>query len=493
MGLIKRLFRDKPGQEVPNKEMLSFAVGVAGQNHMYNIVANWFLYFCTDVLFMDAMIIGIVLGVARVWDAINDPLVGVIIDHSKISKYGKLRPHILWSAIPIGICAALMFMDFGLTQTQEIIYIVVLYFVWDTMYSFQDIAQWGLTAMIATNVEERSKAAQFGRIGAMVGGWLPGLLPIILSNKDLLGVTEKQIFMACAIVMCFGGMVLSMFAARVKERAPAVKTEGSPLASLKSLLRNRIVMLLVLANILSYCTLTVQQVYFFKYMVSIDLFGRTFDGMEVMFVFGIFVGLPGTLAMLITGRFSKWVGGMKNVLLIATVANIVCRIAAFFVGYEGIRIVYTGILLAICGIPNGMVGIASTAIWGDSIDYEEWRTGVRNEGAVFSMQNLVGKMGSGLSIFFTGLTLKLLDFDATKFDLGLPQSETFNKFIFPVYMLAPAFGSLLYLIPLLFMKYDVNAKHKLEALLRERRKGIKIAEATHSVGADPELIDTSIF
>ena len=185
--------------------------------------------------------------------------------------------------------------------------------------------------------------------------------------------------------------------------------------------------------------------------------------------------------------------GTKNVLLIATIANIVCRIAAFFVGYEGIRIVYTGILLAICGIPNGMVGIASTAIWGDSIDYEEWRTGVRNEGAVFSMQNLVGKMGSGLSIFFTGITLKLLDFDATKYDLGLPQSETFNKLIFPVYILAPALGSLLYLIPLLFMKYDVNAKHKLEALLRERRKGIKIAEATHSVGADPELIDTSIF
>ena len=100
--------------------------------------------------------------------------------------------------------------------------------------------------------------------------------------------------------------------------------------------------------------------------------------------------------------------------------------------------------MALAGIPNNLNGIASTAIWGDSIDYMEWKTGHRSEGSVFALQNLVAKIGTALSTFTTGLTLTIMKFDATKYDQGLPQDPLFYKLIWPFFMLAPALGSVFY-------------------------------------------------
>ena len=151
-------------------------------------------------------------------------------------------------------------------------------------------------------------------------------------------------------------------------------------------------------------------------MVSLNLFGKEISGLNVQFVYGLLVGLPGTLSIFIATWFSRKIGGMKNLLLLATCLNILTRLIAFFIGFEGWIIVITDALIAIAGIPNNMMGIATTTLWGDSVDYMEWKTGKRNEASVFALQNLVAKAGSGLDTFFTGVTLSMLCFDATKYD-----------------------------------------------------------------------------
>ena len=130
------------------------------------------------------------------------------------------------------------------------------------------------------------------------------------------------------------------------------------------------------------------------------------------------------------------------------------------------------------------VRIATTTIWGDSVDYMEWKTGERNEASVFALQNLVAKAGSGLDTMFTGITLSMLQFDSTKYDLGEPQSEVFYKYVWLVYILGPAVGSILYLVPLLMMRYDRKTKEMVEVELRNRRaqKALEIeAEEEYSV------------
>ena len=105
---IKEFFAYKDDREVQNKELLDYAIGVAGQNQAYNIVSSWFMYFCTDVLFLDSLFIGVVLGAMRIWDAVNDPLVGTIVDRHVFKNGEKLRPFLKITAIPIGILTALM-------------------------------------------------------------------------------------------------------------------------------------------------------------------------------------------------------------------------------------------------------------------------------------------------------------------------------------------------------------------------------------------------
>jgi len=85
------------------------------------------------------------------------------------------------------------------------------------------------------------------------------------------------------------------------------------------------------------------------------------------------------------------------------------------------------------------------------------------------MQNFVAKITKGISTFFMGLTLTILQFDATKYDLGLPQSDAFYKYIWPIYILGPALGSLFFAIPVLFIKYNVNDRKRIEQELKALR------------------------
>ena len=270
---IKEFFAYKDDREVQNKELVDYAIGVAGQNQAYNIVSSWFMYFCTDVIFLDSLFIGVVLGAMRIWDAVNDPLVGTIVDRHVFKNGEKLRPILKITAIPIGILTALMFVDWGMPESWTGVYITVIYFLWDFLYSFQDLSMWGMTAMISTHSSERARAAQFGRIGAMVGGWIPGLIPLMIDYLPDFGISEMAIFTTLGIVMGIGGMALSMFTAKTKERAPVYKPDCNFVESIQLIFKNKIAMALVIASILSNFTLAVQDVYFFKYMVSVDILG----------------------------------------------------------------------------------------------------------------------------------------------------------------------------------------------------------------------------
>ncbi|MDR1939833.1 MAG: MFS transporter [Clostridiales bacterium] len=492
--------------EVPNKEMLKYAAGIIGQNNAVSLIASWFQYFCISVLYMNPLILGTVLSISRVWDAVNDPIVGSIIDKHTFKNGEKLRPWLKLTPIPMGILLVILFTDFHLPQTYQLVFIAVFYFLFDFLYSFQDIAQWGMTAMMATSSKERERISQLGRFAATVGTWLPGLIPVLIPIAVGLapdfGVSEntmeKNIFFIFAVVFGFGGMLLSRMGHAARERAPAKKVEGNVLAGLKLIFKNKIVMLLVLSSVLEQCTLVLDQIYFFKYMVSFNILGMEIDGMTSSFIFGLLVGLPGTFTMLLAVKFSRKVGGMKNVIVIAVVATIVCRMLAYAVGFSGLSIVFTGILLAIASIPTSMKGIATTALWCDSLDYIELKHGQRNDGSVFAMQNFVSKIGGAIKTFLVGVTFTILAFSAKAADAGEPMSDAFAQYSWPIFILGPVFGSMLALIPLLFLKHSkkqqmqIEEELKLKRLVRQifvtdiySRPGIRLGAGSHS----PALVE----
>ncbi|MGI6522666.1 MAG: MFS transporter [Christensenellales bacterium] len=460
----------KPNQYVPEKEKIQYAIGVFGQNVTYGLVSQWIFYFCTDVIFIAPYLVGIIVGVSRIWDAVNDPLMGVVIDRKRFKNGEKLRPYLLKTPIMIGIVTFLLFYSPFKSQIGKVIYIFIFYIIWDILYTFQDIAQWGMTSLISPSSEERTKVIQWARIMGTLGSALAGSIPLILSYKHLLNISEKELFLVFGALFGFGGMCLSLLTYKAKERIKSQKPKEPVWKSLGLLFKNRTVILILIANILSAVTFYVPHIYFFKYKVSMTLFGYELDGYQSMILFGIATGLPGVLCMFAARHFAKLFKGMRNLLIVAAIMDVATRVAAYLIGYQGISFLFLVLVLALGGIPNNLKSIASTALWCDSLDYIELKTGKRAEAVTFAAQNLIEKAKSGLSMIMGGLTLTLIRFDATKYEAGLPQSPTFNKWIWFVFILGPAVGSVLYLIPLLFVKYNDKIKEKVELELSIKRQ-----------------------
>lgn len=240
--------------------------------------------------------------------------------------------------------------------------------------------------------------------------------------------------------------------------------------NLGDLFKNKMVMLVLLGSILSGLSLTVPQIYFFKYKISLAMFGFNIDGETASFLYGIFAGLPGTLAMLFVPQFAKKVGGMKNILILSCLASIIMRVICFFVGYEGYNILIVMVLMGIASIPSGMTGIAMTALFGDSIDYMEYKTGRRAEAITFAAQTFCSKIVGAINTGVTTVLFILLNYSAEAYDAGQPLSPEFDHWVWPLFILGPIVGSVLNLIPLLFIHYPDSLKKQVEAELQKRRE-----------------------
>lgn len=483
MNRIKELFNGtvlKPGGVVPRREALLYGLGIAGQNVSVGMV-GWFYYFCTDVAYYDLKMIAVILTVVRLWDAVNDPLMGMLIDRHRFKNGEKLRPWLKIAPMLTGIAASLLFIkpNFADNTYIQATLILIIYLVYDMAFTLQDISMWGMSAVMSPKSKERELIAYVGRVSATVGSWLPGLITVFISVANQIGISQKVLFAVLGIVLGGGGMLVSVSSSLAKERVrtQADKDSTKLKDNLSLLFKNRTVMLILLGSILGGFSIGIPAIYFYKYKVDINLFGYHMDGYQFNFIAGLIGGLPGTLAMMVTPWFVKRLKGMKNVLIASGVLGIVTRIICYFIGYEGNRIIIVTLIMAFGGIFGGMCGIAVTALFGDSVDYMEWKTGIRGEAIVFAAQTFSSKIGGAINNAVLTSILIALKYSAEAFDAGLPLSPEFDHWIWPLFILGPIVGALGDLIPKLFIKDSPELKKKVEAELAMRRENQKTEES----------------
>jgi len=468
---------------IPNRELAKHAVALTGQNLTYSFISDWMFYFCTNILKITPRKVGIITGISRFWDAVNDPIVGGYAD-KRASKPGeKLKPYLKYIPLPLGIASAMLFMNFGFGETAAIVYFVFIYLLWDTLYSFQDVGIWGIVAIASPHSSEHLRMAQTARIGASAGSLLVGLFPLILGAHEKIGISEAQLFMLCGIVCGLGGELMTWLAAGVKERVQKEPEEKeSLLEGILMVRHNKILLTIALAQIIGALSPVIPSIYFFKYGVgTVDFFGKQMNGETLMFFFQIASGFPSAIAMFAAKKMTVKLGGAKNVFILSKTAAIIARVAAYFVGFGSARQIGTvALLLAAASFPDGASSIAKTSLWCDSIDYVEWKTGKRTEGISFSMQNFLAKLTSGITMFINGLVLNRLGF-REEFGL-LGQPAKFYRYQWPIYMLAPVVGAVLFLLPILTIHYPKSLKMQVENELAQRR--VMLAQAGENASVE---------
>lgn len=473
---------------ISTKEKVNYYIGLSGQNLVYSLIgASFFTYFMTDIALFPAIVVSALLIIMKVWDGINDPIVGSFVDKHTFKNGEKLRPFLKYTPLPVGVFTVLLFLVFSTKEDLlwlRVAYFVIMYISWDLAYTVQDVAIWGITSSVSPDSNERDKFVQWARtIGSIFYGIFSTVIPMsleIIANAT--GVTMRFMTLVFAIIFGLGGAMISYRSYAAQERVRVVQEtrQESMLESFSLLFKNKMLMLVTLANLFGAVGFGSNLVtYFFKYEIPADFISSegifSFIGaLGLTTVYFAITSVPGFIGMMLADKIKKWCKGYVNVLIFMQAVNIVFRIIAYFVGYQGKMLWVSMIIIGLGTIPLGAQSIAQTSIFCDSIDYMEWKTGKRTEGITFSMQTSFTKISSGITAGLATLVLHLLKYNAIPDAEGVvyvgTQTAAFDKWIWPLVILTPAVASLLYIIPLLFIRYTPEERAKVESDLRERRE-----------------------
>jgi len=456
---------------IPNRELSLYSLGIAAHMHIVYMM-NWLSYFCDTVLAIPPALVGWITGVSRLWDGVNDPIVGALMDRRRFKSGEKLRPYFKYTAPVIGIFSTLMFVDFRLqSKTAAMALVLIFYLIFDTAMSFQETAIWGLTAMMSTHSDERGRAVQWGKIGVAIGGTIQSLIMPILGFRDRLPFGMNTLFLMFALVLCLASSMGVLLSGAARERVPnpPIDKEESIFSNLWVIKDNYILLLLGLSAILGAFAPQIPDIYVYQ-DVTYRVLGQNIPGETAKMMIDALGSIPGTVGLLLATKFAKKIGGMKNVMVVASLGHIVTRSINYFIGYRTFgRFVAIHAIGLFAGVPGIMSTIAVTALWGDSIDYLEWKSGKRTEGIAFSLQNFLNKAAGGIQTVIRGQLLKWLLYDPVLAQKKIPQNATFLKWAWPLNQLGPALGAVLALIPILCIRYPEAQKRQVEAELVERR------------------------
>ncbi|MCD7828757.1 MAG: MFS transporter [Clostridiales bacterium] len=468
-----KYFFSKEAQEgyVPNRDLFAYAVGLAGQNMTYSFQTSWWYYFCTTILRIDPVKVGYVQGASRVWDAVNDPLVGALIDRRRCKSGEKLRPYLIKTPPFIAILSVILFCNFHLSENAALGIIVVVYLAWDMIYSVQDVALWGMIALSSPHSHERSRVSQWVTIGAGAGSALVSAFLLLDSQsfRDAAGLSESAVILIGALIFGFGGEMISMSAYKTKELVHIDEKPKENIWQAITVLRhNKTLLLISLARFFGMMLSGIDWKYFFKSSVSFNIGGLTLDGETSELVYSTVCGIPGAVALLFAMPVIDKIGGMKKLLITSECINIVLRIISYFVGFTSApRIIIVTVLMAAAQVLLNMKDIAHRSLTSDSIDYIEWKTGQRTEGISFSVQNLISKLSDAGKSIVKGYIMRYIGYDSS-LDLK-NQGEKFNKAQWPLFILSPVVGAVLYVIIIAFINDDKEQKAFIEKELRSRR------------------------
>lgn len=478
---------------VPKKEWLAYCVGALGQGMVYAIMSSYISDFYLNVLKVTPVFVLLLMFLARIWDAINDPIMGFIVDHVNPKK-GKMRPYLLYTPIPVAILTMMLFYAPNISNTGKMVYAAITYVLWGMIYTSSDVPFWSLPNIMTSNADERGSIISKARTANGVGSAIPiaifMLLGFVLPNFNLAGTELEQTkYTIMALISSIIGNILFVRVYfKTKERVvlppPPKKEAGAP-SSLKLILTCKPLMLTALMGILSSARYMYQagavHVARYSFYVGQDLTGLTEAEIEkalqsnistVSTVFSVCsaVGMMGAM-LAVTPLIKKF--SYKQIIIATSLLGFAASLAMWFIGYENFWACVP--CLIISTIPCGAINVCAFAMIGDCLDYMEWKTGVRLTGMGSAIQSFVTKFGNAISTSFIILMYIIVDLDVASFSAKvtanpLDMSESVRNGMFSVVSLIPAISLLVCIIPMFFYKLTGEYRDRIERELAQQRK-----------------------
>lgn len=483
-----------------------YALGAGGQGMIYAMMSSYISDYYVNILQLPLIFVLLLMLLARVWDAINDPLMGMIVDH-KTTKWGKMKPYILFASVPIAVLTILMYSSPDIKSTTALmVFAAVVYVLWGMTYTMADVPFWCLPNVMTPDAKERGSVISFTKIINSIGSALPEifflaagfLLPKLISTADPLAYDKKRYLIIAIVTVGIGIIMYINSYFHVKERiVPPVKKRqpGDP-SQLRRVFTCKPLMLVLLMGVLSSGRYMVQaaaiHVARYAFYIGPDLTGMTLEertaaisasvsSVKTIFQVCAIVGMFG--AMLFMPKMMKKFD-YKKILITTCLAGAVASVGTTLIGWFTSNLYICIPFIIISCIPLGVINVLTFAMICDCLDYMELTTGFRDNGLGSAISGFINKIGNALST--SGIIVmymiigfqpaEMLSSTAIKAATDLTHAQNFA--VFSLVSVIPGISLLLCALPMFFYKISGKEKERIVSELKAKREaeGIVIEE-----------------
>ena len=393
-------------KEFGKKQFAAYGLGAVGKDMVYALSASYIMYYYQDILGLSATFVGFILMIARVFDAANDPFMGVVVAKTN-SRWGKFRPWLFTGTILNAFVLYALFAAPAVSGKALMIYFAVMYILWGVTYTMMDIPFWSMIPAVTSTVKDRENLSVVGRTSAGVGYALINVFTVMAVSK-LGGGIERTGFRLFALIIAILFVIFILFTCfTIREQKEENMQTTSVKEMFKALFNNDqaivTVVTIVLINSALYITSNLL-IYFFKY----DIGGTTWKDAYTLFT--SVGGISQILGMMVVYPILR--SKLSNTIifklgLCLAIFGYAFLLALCLLGYSSVltMLMVPGVMIFVA---NGILTVLTTVFLANTVDYGEVKTGHREESVIFSMQTFVVKAASGLAVFITGVSLDLI-------------------------------------------------------------------------------------